>query len=439
MNLQPGQRLAINALVEHAPLVRAVAAEAYAAGARYVDVLYSDQHVRRAHIEHADDDDARLVAAVARQAARRSRRATAARCSRSPATPSPSSSPTSTAAASPRARMREVAEASLRLTERRLQLVDRRVPERGLGDARSSASPTSSGSGRRSRRPSGSTSPTRSRPGASTSTTLGRRAAALNERRFDALRYRGPGTDLTVGLHPDSVWQAALDESRGIEHVANMPTEEVFTTPDARRVDGTVARDLPAPAPGHDRPRARGPLRGRPRGRGPRRRGRGADAHARRDRRRRGAPRRGRARRRHLARRPDRARLLRHALRRERRVAHRPRRRRSSRPSTGAARALARGAPRARDQPLVDPHRLHDRLARARDLGRHRRPATRCRSSTAATGFSPDRGAVVLPSRGGQTRTADFRVPNAALYQAELRPAAPARAYRTPRGRSHRC
>ena len=38
---------------------------------------------------------------------------------------------------------------------------------------------------------------------------------------------------------------AALDESRGIEHVANMPTEEVFTAPDARRVDGTVRASYP--------------------------------------------------------------------------------------------------------------------------------------------------------------------------------------------------
>src|SRR5262249_55641118 len=63
--------------------------------------------------------------------------------------------------------------------------------------------------------------------------------------RFDALRYRGPGTDLTVGLLPDAAWRAALDHSRGIAHVANMPTEEVFTAPDARRVDGTVRATYP--------------------------------------------------------------------------------------------------------------------------------------------------------------------------------------------------
>ena len=76
-------------------------------------------------------------------------------------------------------------------------------------------------------------------------TNLVRRADALNERRFDALRYRGPGTDLTIGLHPDSTWLAAKDEIRGIDFVPNMPTEEVFTTPDARRVDGVVRATYP--------------------------------------------------------------------------------------------------------------------------------------------------------------------------------------------------
>jgi aminopeptidase len=74
---------------------------------------------------------------------------------------------------------------------------------------------------------------------------LAARAASLNELKFDAIRYRGPGTDLTVGLHQDAIWQSAVDLSRGIEHVANMPTEEVFTTPDARRVEGTVTATYP--------------------------------------------------------------------------------------------------------------------------------------------------------------------------------------------------
>ena len=74
---------------------------------------------------------------------------------------------------------------------------------------------------------------------------LAERAASLNERRFDHLRYRGAGTDLTIWLHPESKWQTALDTSAGIEHLANMPTEEVYTTPDARRTEGTVRSTLP--------------------------------------------------------------------------------------------------------------------------------------------------------------------------------------------------
>ena len=54
VNVQPGQTLAVNCLLEHAPLARAIARAAYRVGAAYVDVLYGDQRVRRAHIEAAD-------------------------------------------------------------------------------------------------------------------------------------------------------------------------------------------------------------------------------------------------------------------------------------------------------------------------------------------------------------------------------------------------
>ncbi len=71
----------------------------------------------------------------------------------------------------------------------------------------------------------------------------GRRYSTITS--FDALRYRGPGTDLTIGLLPASKWLAAEDESRGIKHIANMPTEEVFTSPDARRTEGIVRATYP--------------------------------------------------------------------------------------------------------------------------------------------------------------------------------------------------
>ena len=55
-NVAEGQIVFINGRIEHAPLVRALARASYRAGARYVDVLYTDQHVRRAMIELGPDD-----------------------------------------------------------------------------------------------------------------------------------------------------------------------------------------------------------------------------------------------------------------------------------------------------------------------------------------------------------------------------------------------
>src|SRR5262249_35643495 len=55
-NVQPGQLVDVVARVEHAAVARAVARAAYQAGAAYVDVYYSDQHIRRALIEHVADD-----------------------------------------------------------------------------------------------------------------------------------------------------------------------------------------------------------------------------------------------------------------------------------------------------------------------------------------------------------------------------------------------
>jgi len=75
---------------------------------------------------------------------------------------------------------------------------------------------------------------------------LGKIATALNERHFDALHYRGPGTDLTVGLLPSSKWGGAhFQTSFGVRHIPNMPTEEVFTSPDRRRAEGRVRSTRP--------------------------------------------------------------------------------------------------------------------------------------------------------------------------------------------------
>jgi aminopeptidase len=78
------------------------------------------------------------------------------------------------------------------------------------------------------------------------SADLAAAADRLTERRFDALHLEGPGTDLTVGLLPTSSWIGGVDTTaEGIDHMSNLPTEEVFTTPDPERVEGTVRATMP--------------------------------------------------------------------------------------------------------------------------------------------------------------------------------------------------
>jgi aminopeptidase len=72
------------------------------------------------------------------------------------------------------------------------------------------------------------------------------RTAFLNERRYAALRFRGPGTDLTVGLADGHAWCGGEAPAKnGIVCNPNIPTEEVFTTPHKDRVDGAVASTKP--------------------------------------------------------------------------------------------------------------------------------------------------------------------------------------------------
>jgi aminopeptidase len=72
------------------------------------------------------------------------------------------------------------------------------------------------------------------------------RTAWLNGQRFSALHFTGPGTDLTVGLADSHEWQGGSSTAKnGITCNPNIPTEEVFTTPHARRVSGHVSSTKP--------------------------------------------------------------------------------------------------------------------------------------------------------------------------------------------------
>lgn len=72
------------------------------------------------------------------------------------------------------------------------------------------------------------------------------RTTWLNDHRFHALHFTGPGTDLTVGLADGHEWQGGASQAKnGIVCNANIPTEEVFTTPHAGRVEGHVSSTKP--------------------------------------------------------------------------------------------------------------------------------------------------------------------------------------------------
>jgi aminopeptidase len=75
---------------------------------------------------------------------------------------------------------------------------------------------------------------------------LAERAVLLTERAFDALEFRGPGTDLVVGLVPPAQWRAVRSvDADGRRFVGNIPTEEVGTAPHRLRADGRVRATRP--------------------------------------------------------------------------------------------------------------------------------------------------------------------------------------------------
>ena len=76
---------------------------------------------------------------------------------------------------------------------------------------------------------------------------LRERADALTALRLDTVRLRGPGTDLVVGLPPTARWEPPSHvNQRGIEHVWNLPSEEIYTAPDRDRVEGHARLTSPA-------------------------------------------------------------------------------------------------------------------------------------------------------------------------------------------------
>jgi aminopeptidase len=249
VNLQPGQSLLVAGLVEHAPFVRALARTAYEAGARHVDLAYSDQHVRKAMLEHADDD---VLAWTPPWMLHRQRDLARERSAYIGVVGNPE--PDLFAGLDPnrvgRAVMHELADERVRqLDERATSWALVAFPNEGWAESIFRAPDL----GRLWDAVARATRLYDDDPVATWWThveELGARADALNEHHFDALRYDGSGTDLTVGLIPGARWMSARFETAwGQRHVPNLPTEEVFTSPDFRRTEGVVSSTRPLQLP----------------------------------------------------------------------------------------------------------------------------------------------------------------------------------------------
>jgi aminopeptidase len=242
-SLRPGQTVFVNARVEHAPLARAVARAAYRAGARFVDVLYVDQHVRRAMIELGPDE------ALEHSPEWLVERTTAAAGNALVAftgDPEPTLLADLDGERVGRARMRKVAEVGIaQLTERSVNWTGLAFPNEGWAtqvfgepDLERLWEAVAFCTRLDEHDPVGAWQEHVDR--------LDRRAKAVNALELDRLVFTGPGTELTVGLLPESSFTAALFETAdGIRHVPNIPTEEIFATPDARRTEGVVTSTKP--------------------------------------------------------------------------------------------------------------------------------------------------------------------------------------------------
>jgi aminopeptidase len=244
-NVQPGQLVEVLARVEHAPVARAVTRAAYRAGAAYVDVYYSDQHIRRALIEGAADE---LLSWTPPWLLKRAKQVGDERAAVVALTgdAEPNLLADLPGERVGKARMLELAEESNRqINEQLNNWTVIGVPNVGWAQQMfgepdlerlwqaveftvrlDEDDPVAAWRAHVKR--------------------IGNRARTLNDLQIDSLHFEGPGTDLRVGLLPESRWQGCESlTATGLPYVANMPTEEVFTTPDMRRTEGFVRSTRP--------------------------------------------------------------------------------------------------------------------------------------------------------------------------------------------------
>jgi aminopeptidase len=245
VNLAPGQELLLEAQLDHAPLVRAITDEAYEAGARFVDVHYGDPFVRRARAVLSPDDVLGWTPPWMIQRLERAAEVGGALIGISDSSYADVFEGVDGGRLAA-ARFRDLDRAWLRIaTEGHVSwsliaYPTERWATEALGEPDVDRLWDAVAHALRLHEPD---------PAAAWESRLDElaaRAQALTERRFRSVRYRGPGTELEVGLIEGARWMAGRDRTRqGRDYVANLPTEEVFTTPHRLHAEGTVRSSMP--------------------------------------------------------------------------------------------------------------------------------------------------------------------------------------------------
>jgi len=242
-NVQPGQEVFLLPKVEHHELARALARQAYQAGASYVHVRYQDSHVLKAMIELGPDEaltySPEWLKSFFRSMSGNAMLATSG-------DPEPELLADLDGERVGRAVPHEVVQIRIeQITENNVNWCGVGAPSEGWA-RQVFGEPDVEQLWEKVAFCMRLDEPDPVAAWRDHTARLKARAEALNELRPDALRYRGPGTDLTVGLLPGVQWLGGGgDTSTGITYVANMPTEEVFTSPDAARTEGTVRSSMP--------------------------------------------------------------------------------------------------------------------------------------------------------------------------------------------------
>ena len=257
LNVQPGQRVLIigplangGASLESAPLARQIAAAAYRAGSPLVETLYGDEVQQSLRFKHASRESFSSFSAWLPQALSEHVRAGHAVLSISANDPDLlQGEPPDLVSALLQSTAREMRPFREQVSRNDTNWAVVAAASAGWAEKIFPGIPTDAAVSQLWDAIARMCRLDVADPLAAWETHLGNLAARseyLNSKRYSALKYTGPGTDLTLGLPEGHIWVSGRSASRaGVPFTANLPTEEVFTIAHKDRVDGTVRASKP--------------------------------------------------------------------------------------------------------------------------------------------------------------------------------------------------